>query len=86
MKLLFDNNAFASISQQPEWDPLYALLEESVNGGTVKVIGCCTLLEELTGLAYADYNLYVHTLFRYESLTKRQVVNNWNQLVKSEKV
>jgi len=81
MRILFDNNAFAYLTQQPEWGDHLKKLKGLVVDQRLHVIGCCTLLQELAGLAASNERLYLHTLSHYEELIHGQVLQLANDLV-----
>ncbi len=84
MKILFDNNAFAYLSQEPQRVNLLNRLKELVDCGKVEVIGSSTMLNELAGLSKSNFTLYLNNLSLYEELTNGKILKPWNELVRLE--
>lgn len=84
MKILFDNNAFAYLSQGPQRADLLNSLQELVDCAKVEVVGSITMLEELAGLAKKDFALYLQSLSQYEHLTKVKLLRPSNELIQLE--
>lgn len=84
MRILFDNNAFAYLSQESQRTDLFNHLKELVDCSKIEIVGSCSMLEELTGLAKVDFALYQKTLSQYEELTKVKILRAWNELIFQE--
>jgi len=84
MKILFDNNGFANLVQQSQYAIHLHNLKQLVEKEKVTVIGCCTMLQELAGLARTNPQLYLETLSEYEQITQGQILRPSNQLLIQE--
>lgn len=84
MKILFDNNGFANLAQQPQRAIHLQMLKELVERRKVTVTGCCTMLQELAGIAETETQLYLHTLSEYDQVTKGEILQPANELIKME--
>ncbi|HZX13474.1 MAG TPA: hypothetical protein VFF49_03655 [Thermodesulfobacteriota bacterium] len=84
MRILFDNNAFAYLSQEPQRVGLLNHLKELVDCRKVEVVGSCTMLEELAGLSKSDFTRYLNSVSLYEELTNGKILKPWNELVRQE--
>jgi hypothetical protein len=84
MKILFDNNGFARLVQKPQCASTVSKLERLVQRGTIEVIGCCTMLRELSGISQTMTNVYLDTLGKYEQLTQGKILEQSNKLVLRE--
>ncbi|MEK9138148.1 MAG: hypothetical protein AAB393_13565, partial [Bacteroidota bacterium] len=88
MKILFDNNGFAYLSQQPEFTGCLVKLKELSRDSRVEIIGCCTLLQELSGLAHglaqSKVQLYLATLSHYREVTQGRILRLSNDIVIEE--
>lgn len=80
MKILFDNNGFANLVQQSQHATHLHKLKNLVGRRKVTVVGCCTMLQELAGLAKTNSQLYLDTLSEYEQLAKGQILRPANEL------
>lgn len=81
MKILFDNNGFANLVQQSERAIHLHKLKQLVKKRKATVLGCCTMLEELAGLAKINTQLYLETLSEYGQVTQGQILRPCNQLL-----
>ena len=84
MKVLFDNNAFATLVQQPEVSHDFQRLKELIRQNKVAVVGSCTLLHELAGLARVNTEMYLRTLSAYSDVIQGTLLRFTNDLVISE--
>jgi len=84
MRIIFDNNGFAAFVQQPQHSRSLQQLKELVHNGRIEVIGTSTLLQELSGLASSQPELYLHTLSQYKELTKGKILRHAHDLVIQE--
>ena len=84
MRILFDNNAFAYLTQRPQLAKVLTNLKGLVENEQFEVIGSLTLLEELAGLAKSDFALYQNTVFNYHGLIKSKMLKPWNILIRLE--
>lgn len=84
MKILFDNNGFANLVQQPQYAINLQKLKQLVERRKITVVGCCTMLQELSGLAKIDTQPYLETLSEYEQLIHGQLLRLSNELVIAE--
>ena len=84
MRIIFDNNSFAALVQQPQHSQSLQQLKELVHNGRIEVIGSSTLLQELSGLATKQPDLYLQTLSQYKELTKGKVLRPAHELAISE--
>jgi hypothetical protein len=90
MKILFDNNGFAKLAQQPQRATHLQKVKDLVERGEVTVTGCCTMLQELSGLAdplgedKTKTRIYLHTLSEYEQVTQGEILQPAPELLKME--
>jgi len=88
MKILFDNNGFACLAQQPDLAESLAKLKYFSRTSGVEVVGSCTLLQELSGLAHglADgkVQLYATTLLHYREVTQGRILRLTNDVLVEE--
>lgn len=84
MKILFDNNGFANLVQQSAGAINLNKLKQLVTKGTLTVVGCCTMLQELAGLAKINTQLYLDTLSEYAQVTQGRILRPSNELVIAE--
>jgi len=84
MRILFDNNAFAYLSQEPQRVSLLNHLKELVDCGKVEVLGSYTMLEELAGFSKSDFTSYLNSVSLYEEVTNCKILKPWNELVRLE--
>jgi len=74
MRLVFDNSAFADLAQKPEFLDSLTRLKRLSTDSRIEVIGSCTLLQELSGLARSDARMYLATLAEYEELIRGKIL------------
>ncbi|MGD0267397.1 MAG: hypothetical protein ABSD47_21005 [Candidatus Methylomirabilota bacterium] len=84
MHILFDNNAFANLTQEPQRVIHLQKLKEVVDARKVVVVGCCSMLQELAGLAKANAELYLRTLSEYEQLIQGRLLQRSDTLLIAE--
>lgn len=84
MHVLFDNNAFANLTQQPQRAIHLQKLKEVVSAGKALVVGCRSMLQELTGLARIDPGVYLRTLSEYQQLVQGRILRRSDTLVIAE--
>ena len=84
MKIIFDNNGFANLVQQPEFSQTLSTLKELSTASRITVVGSCTLLRELSGLALSNIPKYEQTLSNYKELIKGQILMPANDIVAQE--
>jgi len=84
MKILFDNNAFAYLSQRLENRSLITFLNKLTTSSKIEIIGSCTLLQELSGLSHSNYQLYQATLADYRQLTVGRILRPHNDILIDE--
>lgn len=73
MKLLFDSNSTSNILTKNEYYELYSKLNDLVRNSNLEIIGCCTFLYELSGLADND-EIYTDIINKYEELTNNRIL------------
>lgn len=74
MKLVFDNNAFADLAQKPEFLDSLTKLKRLSTDSRIEVVGSCTLLQELSGLARSNSRMYLATLAHYVALIRGRIL------------
>jgi len=74
MRIIFDNNAFAYLAQRREWVDTLIKLKHLSKESQIQVIGTCTLLRELSGLALSDVEMYLTTLSQYQELVSGKIL------------
>jgi hypothetical protein len=84
MNILFDNNGFANLVQQSGGAINLQKLKQLVKKRKITVVGCCTMLQELAGLAKINTHLYLDTLSEYEQVTLGQILRPSNELLIAE--
>ncbi len=84
MRILFDNNALAHFVQQPQRASSVSKLERLVERGAVEVIGCCTMLRELSGISQMMTTVYLDTLSRYQHMTQGKILRLSDEVVTVE--
>lgn len=84
MKILFDNNGFASLVQQSQRSIHLHKLKQLAEKRKVTVVGCCTMLQELPGLAKTNSPQYLQTLSEYDQLAQERILRPHNQLLIQE--
>lgn len=81
MKIILDSNAFVSLRQSTD---ARAKLTTLIKRGFIEVIGSCTFLEELSGIARGNPILYSEMLGEYLELTNKKILNYANLLIQIE--
>lgn len=74
MKVIFDNNAFAYLAQSPERQDTLMKLKRLAKQSKLQILGTCTLLRELSGLALSNVEMYLTTLSHYEELINQKIL------------
>jgi hypothetical protein len=82
--ILFDINGFADLVQQPAGLVHLHKLKQLVKNEKLTVVGCCTMLRELAGLAKTNTQLYLDTLSEYAQVTLGQILKPSNELTIAE--
>lgn len=81
VRILLDCNAFVSLRQDKATK---STLTSLIKQGFVEIIGSCTFLEELSGIARGNPILYSEMLSEYIELTNTKILNYANLLVQIE--
>jgi len=84
MRIIFDNNGFAALVQQPQHSQSVQQLKAFLNDNKVQVVGCMTLLQELAGLANSNPALYLKTIAEYKQLTNGVILKHAHDLAIQE--
>jgi hypothetical protein len=81
MRVIFDSNAFVNLRFDKATK---STLTSLIKNGLVEVVGSCTFLEELSGIARGNPILYSEMFNEYIDLTNRKILNYANLLVQTE--
>jgi len=84
MRVVFDNNGFAVLSQQAQFGHCLKKLKELTEASRIEVVDSCTLLQELAGLANSNPALYLKTIADYKQLTNRVILKHAHHLAIQE--